>query len=88
MAYQAFPTWLSSFSVSVLDQNKIPLFDQYENALEDIEFEERVGCVVDSIIEIKNTKYKVDEFQFYFGKDRRTGTVSSQLQIIVSETDD
>ena len=88
MAYKNFPEWLSSFSLSVLDKNTIPLFNQDENELDDIEFEEGVGCVVNCIIEIKNTKYRVDEFQFYFGKDRGIGTVSSQLIIIVSEAND
>lgn len=88
MAYQAFPTWLSSFSLSILDQANVLLFHTDENELDDVEFEEGLGCVVNSIIEIKNTKYKVVELQFYLGKDRRIKTASSQVIIIVSETDD
>lgn len=86
MAYQAFPTWLSSFSFSILDQNKIPLFNQYENSLDDIVFVDGNGCLTGDTVSIKNNNYKVDEFHFYF--DKENGTASAELHIIVSEIND
>lgn len=88
MAYENFPKWLSSFSLSVLDQNKIPLFNQYENSLDEIVFQEGNGGVVGSIVEVKNVKYKIDEFHFYFYKDNDTDKASAELHIIVSEIAD
>jgi len=86
MYYKRFPDWLDKFDLTVTNMDGSRLFDKYDDSLDDINFDDGDGFVVNSHIFIKDKEYVVSKMHVYCTKE--SNKMSLRLDVIVVEKAD